>query len=252
MTEMHRQPQPESDDEISLVDLISTFLKHRRVFYIVFISVLSLGLLYAFFMPQKYDYVSLVKLAEKDAGTPIEKPIAVIATLENRWLPEYQFAYYAEHNEVMPFEVRFENPESTALIRVSSEATVGQSDAVENAHVQLIEELEQAQSAAVSSLKQNLKGRIESLSGMVEVLEGYEDAGVAIAAAVEKRLSLDATLDSIRPMEVLASTRKKSEPNGPARSLIIALAGMLGLMGGVFLSFFVEFASLVKARVTDS
>jgi len=30
------------------------------------------------------------------------------------------------------------------------------------------------------------------------------------------------------------------------------LAGLLGLMGGVFLAFFTEFASLVKAQLTET
>ena len=88
MEERQRSAQQAHDDEISLVDLASTFLKRRRIFYVVFLVSLAAGILYAILIPEKYDYVTLFKLAEKDAGSFIEKPVTVIATLENRWLPE--------------------------------------------------------------------------------------------------------------------------------------------------------------------
>ena len=251
MEERPREPQSHYDDEISLVDLAATFLKRRRVFYAVLFSVLLAGIIYAVLMPEKYDYVSLIKLAEKEPGSYIEKPATVIATLENRWLPEYQSTYHADHDEQIPFEIFFENPENTGLIRMVSEASPSQSEGVKQSHALLIDKLSEAQSAAVSNLRENLERQIESLSSTIKMLEGATDAGAAIAAAFEKRLSLEATLNSMQPMEVLTVSRESAERKGPARSLIVLLAGLLGLMGGVFLAFLTEFASLVKAQLTE-
>ena len=69
MEEMRRERRSEADDEVSLVDLTFMFLKHRRTFYLVFFSALVLGVIYAFFVPHKYEYVTLVGLAEKEPGT---------------------------------------------------------------------------------------------------------------------------------------------------------------------------------------
>lgn len=252
MEERRQQVQSQYDDEISLVDLASTFLKRRRVFYVVFFVALLAGIIYALFMPEKYEYVSLVKLAEKEPGSYIEQPAAVIATFENRWLPEYEATFQAEHERPLPFEVRFANPESTALIQISSEASPPESGAVEQAHAWLIENLAQAQSSAVSTLRVSLQSQIESLSSTVKMLEGSTDAGAAIAATIEKRLSLQATLNAIQPMEVLAKSRQSTERKGTSRLLIVLLAGLLGLMGGVFLAFFAEFASQVRKQMLES
>ncbi len=89
MEDRRRGSQPQYDDEISLVDLAATFLKRRRVFDAVLFSVLLAGIVYAVLMPEKYDYVSLVKLAEKAPGNYVDNPAAIIATLESQWLPEY-------------------------------------------------------------------------------------------------------------------------------------------------------------------
>jgi uncharacterized protein involved in exopolysaccharide biosynthesis len=51
MSENKQQPQqpqhPYYDDEISLVDLATTFIRRRRVFYAVFVVVVGVALLYA-------------------------------------------------------------------------------------------------------------------------------------------------------------------------------------------------------------
>ncbi|SNC66922.1 Chain length determinant protein [Marinobacter sp. es.048] len=251
MEERQRSVKHAHDDEISLVDLASTFLKRRRIFYVVFLVTLAAGVLYATLMPEKYDYVSLLKLAEKETGSFIEKPASVIATLENRWFPEIEAAYLAEHDQPLPFEVSFSNPENTGLIRIVSEAKPAGSEGVKQIHAALIENLEQTQSIAVSTLKSNLERQIESLTSTIDRLEGSQDVGAAIADAVNKRLSLEVLLLSIQPAELLVLNRQMAERKGPARSLIVVLAAMLGLMGGIFISFLAEFVSLVRANLNE-
>jgi len=251
MEERQRSVQQPSDDEISLVDLASTFLKRRRIFYVTFLVTLAAGILYTILIPEKYDYVSLFKLAEKEAGSFIEKPAVVIATLENRWLPEIEATYLAEHDQPIPFDVIFLNPENTGLIRIVSEAVPASADDVKRIHSQLIEKLEKTQSVAVSTLRSNLERQIESLTSTIDRLEGSRDVGAAIADAVNKRLSLEVLLHSVQPAELLVLNRQMAERKGPARSLVVVLAAMLGLMGGIFLSFFAEFVSLVRANLNE-
>ena len=251
MEERQRSTQQAHDDEISLVDLVSTFLKRRRIFYVTFLVTLAAGILYTILIPEKYDYVSLFKLAEKDAGSFIEKPATVIATLENQWLPEIEATYLAEHDQSIPFDVVFSNPENTGLVRIVSEAVPASADDVKRIHGQLIEKLEQTQSVAVSTLRGNLERQIESLTSTIDRLEGSQDVGAAIADAVNKRLSLEVLLHSVQPAELLVLSRQMAERKGPARSLVVVLAAMLGLMGGIFLSFFAEFVSLVRVNLNE-
>lgn len=251
MEEKPHSLQQTRDDEISLVDLASTFLKRRRIFYVVLVVSLVTGALYATLMPEKYDYVTLFKLAEKDSGNFIEKPAMVIATLENRWLPEIEANHLAEYGRPVPFNVSFSNPENTGLVRIVSQAAAAGFEDVQQIHSQLIEKLEQTQSRAESTLKKNLERQIESLSSTIDRLEGSRDAGVAISDAMSKRLSLEVLLHSIQPAELLVLNRQISDRKGPSKSLIVVLAAVLGLMGGVFLSFFAEFVSLVRANLNE-
>jgi LPS O-antigen subunit length determinant protein (WzzB/FepE family) len=83
------------------------------------------------------------------------------------------------------------------------------------------------------------------------MLKGLRDAGAALAAAIDQRVSLEAELESVEPTGILVVARKSAKPEGPARSLIIVLAGLLGLMAGIFSAFFAEFVSTVKARMRE-
>lgn len=242
---------PQYDDEISLVDLASTFLKRRRIFYVVFLVITLAGVAYALLAPGKYNYVSLVKLAEDGSGEYTDKPAAVIASLENRWVPEFEAMYIAEHEKSLPFKVTFENPENTGLVRIASSATPDEQKAVQQFHQQLLSQLEKGQSAGVSRLKQSLNKRIEMLNSTIDMLKGLQDAGAALAAAIDQRVSLEAELESVEPTDILVVARESAEPEGPARSLIIVLAGLLGLMAGVFSAFFAEFISTVKAQMRE-
>lgn len=251
MVESPQGPRSQYDDEISLVDLAATFLRRRRVFYVVFLLVTLAGVAYALLSSEKYEYVTLVKLAEKSAGEYIEEPATIIAELDSLWVPDLQAAHHAEHDRNLPFKITASNPENTGLVRIVSEASPSAEELIETIHRQLIERLTTDQEQALTRLRKSLERQIESLGTTIDMLEGGQETGDAIASAVEKRLSLETDLESMAPAEALVVSRRSGESTGPARSLIVVLAGILGLMGGVFLAFFAEFISLVRDKVSE-
>ena len=250
MVEPPQEPsRPQYDDEISLVDLATTFLRRRRVFYVVFIVVSLVGVAYALSAPEKYEYVTLAKLAEKSSGEFVEEPSAIIAELDSLWLPDLQAKYHAENDRSLPIGITAKNPENTGLVRIVSEASESAGAIVEEAHRELVERLESQQARAVSTLRKSLERQIVSLDSTIDILEGGQNTGEAIASAVETQLSLEADLESLTPFKALVISRQSGKSTGPAGSLIVVLAGLLGLMAGIFLAFFAEFIGLVRNQV---
>lgn len=243
--------RPQYDDELSLVDLARTFLRRRRVFYIVFVMVSLIGAAYAWFTPEKHEYVTLVKLAEKESGEYIEEPATVIAELGSLWVPDLQAEYHKATGSNLPFNISASNPEDTGLVRIVSDASPGEAELVEKSHRQLIERLNSEQGRAFSALHTSLEKQIESLDSSIKMLEGGENTGDAIASTVEKRLSLEASLGSLSPFEALVVSRQSGEKVGPSWGLIVALSIVLGLMAGVFIAFFAEFIGLVRGNTTE-
>ena len=246
-----RDQRPDYSDEISLVDLAATLIRRRRVFYVVFVAVTLAGLVYALLTPNQYEYVSLIQVAQKDGAKFIQPPKTAIATLENRWLPEVKTAYRAKHDKKMPFEVAFNNPDDTGLIRFSSSTTVENSNAVEAAHETLIAKVADYQGRLIKTEQSSLKSQIQSLEEMVELLKGEKEMGEAIASAIEKRARLELELEGLNEVEMLVTSRQNPARIAPKRSLIMIMAGFLGLMMGIFMAFMTEFAASVRDRLAS-
>jgi uncharacterized protein involved in exopolysaccharide biosynthesis len=257
MAERNNQPintyQPDYSDEISLVDLAATFIRRRKVFYAVFLLCTLGGLAYALLTPEKFDYVSLVQIAEKDSKTLIQAPETVIATLQTRWLPEEQVLYYAENESKLSFDVSFQNTKDTALIRFSTGATVKQKQQVEEVHAALIEKLSQHQEKLIRIEQARINAQINSLSTVIDSMAvniTYGD-GAALSGAIQRKSELESTLQNLGNLEVIVSARQSIEKTAPKRSLIVALAVVLGLMLGIFMTFMVEFGSSVKKQLAE-
>lgn len=255
MTNTIPESRQDYGDEISLVDLATTFIRRRRVFYATFLVVTVLAVIYAMMTPAKYEYVSLVQLAEDGKGKYIEEPGSVVATLENRWIPE-QVATFAEVNDRgLPFKVQAANPKDTGLIRLSTETTEEQSDLVSEIHTNLITSVQERQQQLIETAKNTLDKRIASQGKVVEALQSMvssENTASALAAAIQKQAELESDKDSLKSAEVLVTSRQSNESKGPAKALIVALGLMLGLMGGVFLAFFSEFIALVRDSLNNA
>lgn len=244
--------QQRQDDEISLVDLAAVFVRRRFVFYIVFVVVTLMGLAYALFASDKYEYVSLIEMAEKGGGASIEKPPTVIATIENRWLPEVSARYRTENEAKLPFDVSASNPEQTSLVRLASEAGQENADLAESIHTTLIEAVKQHQNGLLKAEEKSLQRQIESLDRIIQTLEGQQDAGEALASAIEKRVRLESELEQLKPVEVLVVSRQSADKTAPRRALIVLLAALLAGMAGIFAAFFVEFSVRVRSELAKS
>jgi uncharacterized protein involved in exopolysaccharide biosynthesis len=238
------------DDEISLIDLAATFVKRRRIFYAVFLACILAGIAYAFVTEDTYQYTSLIQIAEKGSEKFLEPPATTIATLESRWLPEQEVLYQSENGEKLPFSTSFANPENTGLIRLISESPSKYAEGVKTVHQYLIEQVQQRHNALLEREKRSLESRMRSIDQSIDVLKSGQDSGQVLAEAFDRKTKLESDLEALKAAETLVLARQGTEKTGPARKLIVVLAALLGLMGGVFVAFIAEFISAVRLAMT--
>lgn len=234
------------DDEISLVDLAATFIKRRRVFYAVFLVCILAGFAYAFVTEDTYQYTSLLQIAEKNSDEFLEPPATTMATLESHWLPEQEVAYRSENDRNMPFTTSFANPENTGLIRLVSESSLKYAEDVKEVHQYLIEQVQQRHNTLLDREKRSLESRIASIDQSINVLKSGQDTGQVLAEAFDRKAKLESDLEALKAAETLVLARQGADKIGPARSLVLVLAALLGLMVGVFVAFVAEFVSAVR------
>lgn len=250
-----REPYPDYppgySDEISLVELVSTFVRRRRVFYTVFLVTALAGLAYALLADEKYDYVSLVQIAHKDPKTYFQSPETTIATLTSRWLPEVEAAYRKDNDKKLPLNTSFSHPEDTDLVRLTSSASPENAQTVEYAHNELIRRVSAYQDQLIEKERASIERQIQSLDKTVESLKG-DNTGEAVARAIERRARLESKLEGLQSTNILVTSRQSIDRTAPRRSLIVVLALLLGGMLGVFVVFMTEFMTSVKEHLADN
>lgn len=237
--------------EISLIDLAIIFIRRRYIFCAVFFAIASLGAVYALTASAQYEYVSLIELAESRGGESLESPSSIIATLNNRWLPDVVAHYSSENTDKLPFEVVMSNPENTGLIRILSRAGESRADLVRKIHSSLIKDVSERQAHLLDMEKKRLQRQIDSLDGILKELEGQQGAGEAMAKTIEKRAELDGQLQGLRPMDVVVVSRQSNDRKGPGRAIIIMLSLVLGIMLGMFSVFMAEFVKRVELKMRN-
>lgn len=243
------QDQSQSlNDEISLVDLAVTFVRRRKIFYLVFVLCALAGVAYAVLASATYSYVSLVQVAMASAEKPMVSPESTIANLENQWLPRVRAEYESKQGG-FPFKVSFENPESTQLIRITTESGEDLADTLKEVHKQLINELKAFQEGLLADRRKRLAGQINSVTKLVDSLESSGVSGEALATAINRRIGLETDLESLAPAKTLVVGRQSPGKVGPKRALIVVLAVVLGAMLGLFAAFFWEFMTSVRKQL---
>ena len=253
---MTNQPEPREryDDEISLVDLATTFLRRRRVFYTVFAGVIGVAVLYALLMVGEVkEYTTLTGLAEGEGSQPLEPATSILAAIESQWYPQIQ--RNEEGDGGLPFKITATSPEDTSLIILKSEASPEIAEQVREKHQQLVNLMMQRQNQLLARTRQILERRLESVTNTLNRLSEQQASnrlseqqasGEAIAKAIGEQVNIEAKLASLRPPEVFVVARESVENKGTSKVLVLALAIVLGLMLGVFATFMAEFGSQVR------
>lgn len=245
MSEM-MQRNAEYSGEISLIDLATIFVRRIWVFIATFVLVLAVGVAYALWAPEEFEYVSLYQIAETAPGEQVEPPAKAIAIISSSALPELEAEYKAANGDKLPFSISLANPDDTGLVRIASRAQRDHAGDVKEVHEGILREMGSRHALLLQNAKRNLELRIEAIKNSLDSLAGSEDAGRAIAEAIQKQVELEGELAQLTASETLVVTRESVDRVAPNRKLIVLLAFVLGFIIAILAVYFAEFACVVK------
>jgi len=238
-------------DEISLVDLATIFVRRIWLFIVLFVLFVVGGVVFALLQDEQYEYVSLYQAAENSPGSPLEPPQRAIAVLETQWLPELEVAYEETNGAPLPFSVKLENPEETGLIKMTSTASRAAVPVLVAFHEAALQKLLERHKLLAEDRIENLQARLEGIKNSISSVKDYEDSGRALAAALEKQIGLEAALENLTEGEVVVVARESVKRVAPKRALIVVLAAVVGFIFAFVAVFFAEFASLVRKSLRN-
>lgn len=151
---------PNTEDEISLVDIWLTFRKHRQLFFKVAISVSILGLIVALLIPKSYDLRTSIEIGTAIRGdnpTPIEAPETVKAKLENSLIPMVIHQLNKEAEEPIEYKISTSIPKKSALVVLTSKTTTDEEADYKKLHNMIIAAITQDHARIINVLKKNLQ-----------------------------------------------------------------------------------------------
>lgn len=272
-----QQPAPPyADDEISLIELWQILAKRKGLILACFILCLAGGAAFAFLKAPVYEASVKLRIGQVK-GDGAAPPVI----LENA--DELSSRILAQYGEDIATGVKRERPFiTTASVQKGVTTTVqltaeGDTPAdaarllddvaksVQKAHTTMFEDnlkpiaerlksldeqrtALQQQYADLSQLAEKLKDR-ESVQASLLMIERSPITNSLDQQATERlRLSQQITPPATRPTELIGEITAPAKPSKPKKALVLALAAVLGMMGGVMLAFVAEFVAKAKAN----
>ncbi|MWJ27627.1 lipopolysaccharide biosynthesis protein [Halomonas sp. ZH2S] len=249
--EPQRYPQ---NDEISLVDLAKILIKRWKTMVLIFLIVVLGALAYVLLTERSYEYVSIYQVAEEAPGRALETPASVLAKVNNLYVgPETRKLRESAGLESLPFEVTVANPNDTLLIRLGSEASEDNHELVAQMHEGLLARMTEGQGERLERRQASLEQQLKNTEAALESVEqtNTEWGSELIASYTERLAGIQLRLTQLSEGQVVQVAMQSLEPTGTSRSLIMALALVLGGMLGVIAAFFSQFAVVVRDSLSE-
>ena len=275
------QSQPAShpthdDDEISLLELWEILAGRKWLIFISFAVCVGVGAAYAFIKAPVYQASTMLRVGHFNVD-PEQPPVPLenINELSSRIMASHgeNIAQGVGQGRAFIAEATVQRG-STTTLQLTAEA-----DTPEQAAQFLQEVVAEVQRTHAANFQGNtalINERLRTLEERRSALQQQYDESTQIIDLLKERNPVQASLvmmergplsNSIneldaerlrlsqqmgplqsRPTVLLGEIVAPAQPSEPKKALVLALAAMLGLMGGVMLAFGLEFVAKAKAN----
>ncbi len=264
--------QPYDDDEISLIELWQILARRKALILATMIVCIAGGLAFALLKAPTFEASVSLRIGQISPayGGSFNTEIGAAILVENA---NDLASRLSAQNGAIRAKVQKDSDTIVQLIAeggTSELATRALQDTVrellEN-HKAILDANTRPIAERVSTLTQQRESLIKQYAEINEIfvqLKEHEPAQAAllvlertpITNAINQheteRLRLSQTLipPQTRPTELLSEITPPTAPAKPKKALVLALAAVLGMMGGVMLAFVAEFIAKAKANAT--
>ncbi|TDR57243.1 subunit length determinant protein [Halomonas ventosae] len=252
-------PRYASDDEISLVDLAKILIRRWKLMAVTFLVIVLGALAYALMMERTFEYVSLYQVAEqaptdnRENGA-LEPPSSIVAKTSNLYLGSVTRQILDNEGMAsLPFEISVDNPEDTLLVKLASQAAEANAAVVESLHAEVLGRIEKDQQALLERRREALDRQLESTQSSLELAkESSSPSAAELVASYSQRVAdIEDRLTQLQEGQVVQTAVKSLKPSGTSRSLVMALAIVLGGMLAVMMAFLTQFAVAVRDSLQE-
>ena len=268
--------QPYDDDEISLLELWQILTKRKALILACFILCLAGGAAFAFLKAPVYEASVKLRIGQvkgDDAAPPVMLENA--DELSSRILVQYGEDVAAGIKRERPFITTASVQKGvTTTVQLTAEGDTPEDAArlledvakgVQKTHTTMFEDnlkpiaerlkslneqrtALQQQYADLTQLAEQLKERDNVQASLLMIERSPITDSLDKQATERLRLTQQMTPPATRPTELIGEITAPAKPSKPKKALVLALAAVLGMMGGVMLAFVAEFVAKAKRR----
>lgn len=270
--------QPYDDDEISLLELWQIIARRKALILACFAICLGGGAAFALLKAPVYEVSAKLRIGQVKGDSSAAPVILENAEeLSSRILAQYGKDIAAGITRQRPFITTASLQKSvTTTVQLTAEGDTPEDAArlleevvkgVQEAHAGIFENnlkpiadrlksLDEQRSALkqqyadVTTLVEQLKERDSVQASLVMIERGPIITALNQQDVERLRLSQQLTPPQTRPTELIGEITAPAKPSKPKKALILALAAVSGLMGGVMMAFVMEFLARAKSKNT--
>jgi len=127
------------DDEINLVDLWLSLVKHKESFFITFLLIIGFGVIYTILQPVIYNYSTTIDIGTKADKETLIQPVGTVKSEVNSAYINQALHDYYNDNDIITISV--DNPNDTSLIILKSHGTSEESEIHLTIHQNILDRL---------------------------------------------------------------------------------------------------------------
>lgn len=265
--------QTYDDDEISLLELWQILVKRKGLIFACVLACLAAGAAFAFLKAPVYEADVKLRIGQIQGSAGL---LENAEELSARILAQYGEDIAQGVKRERPFITRASVQKGvTTTLQLTAEADSPADAArilenvandVRKAHTTMYENnlkpiaerlksLEEQRNALqqqygdITALVDQLKERDSVQASLVMIERGPITTAINELDAERLRLSQQMMPPQTRPTELIGEITAPAKPSKPKKTLVLALAAVLGVMGGVMLAFVAEFVAKAKTNV---
>ena len=257
---MQQTPTPQQaypDDEISLLELWQILVKRKAWVFACFIAFTLAGATYGQLKAPVFEATITLRIGQVQAGL-LESPQELVARLSDAGGGAINASIARGTNNLVTVTAHSGSGDGAAqALEAAVQRVISAHAGIYNQSTQPIRE----RVAQMEAQRHAVEQELASLDQLVQQLRGREPVQASLMVMqrtplTQSLLQLDAgrlqllqqlTPPQTRPTEMLGQIAAPTHPSQPRKWLILAVAAMLGLMGGVMLAFVTEFVANAKA-----
>ncbi len=187
---------PYVEDEINLVDVWVALIQYRKIFFGVFIALLSLGVVFAVFgFNERYMLNSAVEIGVVGNGGSVRKlesTESIISKLSNVLVPKITAQYMVQHPELGAFDTVISTAKGSEIVLIQNKVKEAQIPLFISYQSLLADELIKDHDQKISFYQSDLKAKLSQATDKLKQLKSPED----LSSKLEKVILLQKSNES--------------------------------------------------------